>query len=209
MLQFRARLHVYIDNEQWESVLEQNNVYDDERIVFFGDSQIDLWWMSPYFGSLPIINRGISGDWATKAVDRFDNDALAPKPRTVLILIGTNDIGHAQPIDAISDSIHTMVEKAVNSNANVILCSILPVAGKFIDNHSLNDVLELNRCIKKISDEHENTLFVDLFTPLSDEHGMFRKELTRDGLHPNKSGYMVMSKAVMPHLVSSQLAQSN
>ena len=87
--------------DRWEQTLSHNKIYDNNLIVFFGDSQIDLWWMAPSFGSLPVVNKGISGDWALKAVNRFDKDVIALKPKLLVMLIGTNDLGNGQTVDAI------------------------------------------------------------------------------------------------------------
>ena len=139
MFQFRDRLHEFIDNDRWEQTLSENNIYNDNLIIFFGDSQIDLWWMAPSFGSLPIVNKGVSGDWALKAADRFEKDVINLKPKILVMLIGTNDLGNGQPIDSIISNIEIMLKKAANQNIKIIICSLLPVRGEYIENHPLNN----------------------------------------------------------------------
>ena len=202
MFQFRDRLHEFIDNDRWEQTLSQSKIYDDDLIVFFGDSQVDLWWMAPSFGSLPIVNKGISGDWASKAIDRFDKDVLALKPKLLVMLIGTNDLGNGQKITAINSNISVMLDKASNQDIKIILCSLLPVRGEYKENHPLKDLLQINKGFKLLSQKY-NADYVDFYSQLIDENGTFKGEFTSDGLHPSRTGYMKMSKILMPYLLKN------
>ena len=202
MFQFRDRLHEFIDNDHWEQTLYQNKIYDNDLIVFFGDSQVDLWWMAPSFGSLPIKNKGISGDWALKAIDRFDKDVLALKPKLLVMLIGTNDLGNGQTIEAINSNIDIMLNKAANQNIKIILCSLLPVRGEYIGNHPLKDLLQINKGLRLLSQKYDAD-YVDFYSQLIDENGTFKVEYTSDGLHPSRAGYMKMSKIITPYLLKN------
>jgi lysophospholipase L1-like esterase len=191
-----------IDNSRWEKTLSANKLYDDYLIVFLGDSQIDRWLMAPSFGTLPIINRGLSGDWALKAVDRFDKDVINKKPKLVVLLIGGNDLWNGQPIDAIISHIEMMLKKSTNQNIKVILCSLLPVGKNYIKNLPPEDLLLMNRRLETLSKQYKAD-YVDFYSQLIDENGLFRSDLTSDGLHPSESGYLRMSKIIFPYLMKN------
>ena len=200
--QYKDKFQEITDNQRWENILTENHIYDDNSIVFFGDSQISRWQMAPSFGSLPILNRGISGDWALKVLDRFDKDVLKLKPKLLVLLIGTNDLEHGQSIDAILDNIGIMLEKAHEQKIKVILCSLLPVTGKYIKDRPLNDILKINKNLRVLSLKHAAD-YVDFHSQLIDEEGKFIQGLTSDGLHPSRSGYLKMTKILFPYLIKN------
>jgi len=199
MFQFRDRLHQFIDNRRWETTLKKNGMYEKNKIIFFGDSEIDLWWMSPSFGVFPIKNKGISGDWAAKAIRRFKKDVLDEHPKAVVILIGTNDLGNEQPVDDIIKHIEIMIQKAIHSKIHVILCSLLPVRNEYVQNHPPKVLAMINKRLKFLSSKY-GTDYVDFYSHLVDQKGLFQKDLTNDGLHPNWNGYLCMSKILLPYL---------
>ena len=203
------KMHLYKDkyqeithNQRWENMLTENNIYHDDSIVFLGDSQISRWQMAPSFGSLPVLNRGISGDFALKVADRFDKDVLKLKPRLLVLLIGTNDLAIGQTIDAILNNIEAILKKANTHKIKVILCSLLPVAGKYIQDHPLDDILAINNRFSELSLKH-NADYVDFHSQLIYNEGQFMPDLTSDGLHPSRSGYLKMTKILFPYLVDS------
>jgi lysophospholipase L1-like esterase len=49
----------------------------------------------------------------------------------------------------------------------------------------------LNAWIRNYADQN-GFVYLDYYPALSDQQGMFRKELTYDELHPNDAGYEVM-----------------
>ena len=202
MQQYKDKFQEITDNQRWESILTENHIYDDNSIVFLGDSQISRWKMAPSFGSLPVLNRGISGDWALKARDRFDKGVFKLGPKLLVLLIGTNDLEHGQSIDAILDNIEIMLKKAHEKNIKVILCSLLPVTGKYIKDRPLNDILEINKNLRVLSLKH-NADYVDFHSQLIDEEGKFIQDLTSDGLHPSRSGYLKMTKILFPYLIKN------
>ncbi len=200
--QYKDKFLEVTDNQRWENILAENNIYDDNSIVFFGDSQISRWQMAPSFGSLPILNRGISGDWALKSLKRFDRDVLKLKPKLLVLLIGINDLGNDQKVNAILSNIETMIEMASEHNIKVILCSLLPVTGKYVKDVPLNDILKINEKLDELSLKHKAD-YVDFHSPLVNSEGRFIQGFTVDGLHPNKFGYMLMSKILFPYLIKN------
>src|SRR5450755_686801 len=66
----------------------------ETRVVFMGDSITDGWGRlrGQFFPGKPYVNRGISGQTTPQMLIRFRPDAIALKPKAVVILAGTNDI---------------------------------------------------------------------------------------------------------------------
>src|ERR1017187_7575684 len=104
----------------------------EERIVFMGDSITDFWGRryGKFFPGKPYINRGISAQLTPQMLLRFRADVIALKPRVVVILGGTNDIGGSLgPVapEATRDILMSMVDLARANGIRVVLSSLTPV----------------------------------------------------------------------------------
>jgi lysophospholipase L1-like esterase len=53
-------------------------------------------------------------------------------------------------------------------------------------------IVTLNSWIKNYAAQHHDT-YLDYFSAMVDDYGFLKKELSDDGLHPNKDGYAVMA----------------
>lgn len=172
----------------------------DIRVVFMGDSITDLWNLDKYFPGKGYINRGVSGQSTAQMLVRFDQDVLALHPRIVWILAGTNDIAGRREDDVVAN-IRAMITACAKNNIHCLVGSILPITDACSngDTSKLRSVvrppktiLGLNRALADMCRE-ENATFVDLHSKVIDDNGLFRKELTSDGLHPNGNGYTELS----------------
>lgn len=190
-----------LENQQ---LLKQLN--DGNRIVFIGDSITEFWKQkdSIFFNQNNYINRGISGQTSVHVLERFDNDVISLKPKSVIILVGINDIAeNFGPIslEEIMVNITLMVEKSLKNNIEVLLCSILP-ANSFYWNpkiQPIEKIRQLNQmieayCILKQLD------FVDYYTEMVDENLSLDKKYTDDGVHPNLAGYFKMKAILETHI---------
>ena len=181
---------------------------DEQRVVFMGDSITDMW-AQPQFGGFfpgkPYIDRGISGQTTPQMLIRFRPDVLALQPRVVLILAGTNDLaGNTGPmtLEAIEGNLASMSDLAHANGIRVVFASVLPVhdfghradgsAIVITDRRPPAKILELNEWIKSFAAKHGDG-YLDYFSAMVDGHGFLKKELSEDGLHPNKTGYEVMA----------------
>jgi len=63
-----------------------------KRIVFFGDSRIQMWHPLPTIPHAVLINNGIGGQTTAQCLVRIDNDVVALKPELVVIQVGINDL---------------------------------------------------------------------------------------------------------------------
>ena len=178
------------------------------RVVFLGDSITDIWAqpaLGIFFPGKPYIGRGISGQTTPQMLVRFRPDVIALQPRMVVILAGTNDIaGNTGPmtLDEIEANLASMSELALANGIRVVLASVLPVydggrssEGKplvMTDRRPPEKILALNAWIKNYA-SHQGFIYLDYFSAMVDDHGFLKKELSEDGLHPNKAGYAVMA----------------
>jgi lysophospholipase L1-like esterase len=180
----------------------------EPRVVFMGDSITDIWAqpaLGIFFPGKPYIGRGIGGQTTPQMLIRFRPDVIALQPRIVVILAGTNDIaGNTGPmsLEEIESNLASMSELAHANGIRVILASVLPVYdgghtgdGKpltMTDRRRPEKILALNAWIKNYASHHGDS-YLDYLSSMADEHGFLKKELSDDGLHPNKAGYAVMA----------------
>lgn len=181
---------------------------DQQRVVFMGDSITDAW-PDPRFGEFfpgkPYVGRGISGQTTPQMLIRFRPDVIALRPAAVVILAGTNDLaGNTGPmsVDDIEANLASMSELAHVNKIKVVFASVLPVYdgghradGSIItmtDRRQPEKILALNQWIKTYCADHDD-IYLDYFSAMVDDKGFLKKDLSDDGLHPNKAGYDVMA----------------
>ena len=176
---------------------------DERRVVFMGDSITEEWsnLYPEYFTEKGYINRGIGGQTTPQMLIRFKPDVVDLKPEIVVILAGTNDIaGNTGPSNAkmITDNIFSMAEIAKAYQMKVVLSSILPVyeydwARETKDPPST--IQAVNEALKQYASDHE-LIYLDYFSSMVDERQGLNSDYTSDGVHPNESGYILMSSLV-------------
>ena len=174
----------------------------EERVVFMGDSITDGWGRgpnrAPFFPGKPYVNRGISGQTTAQMLLRFYPDVIALKPKAVLILAGTNDIGgNLGPVtlESIEENLMAMTDLARANNIKVVLASLTPVCDYHRPQTATRPpekINTLNRWIKEYTATHHLT-YLDYFSSTVDDKGFFQAAITDDGLHPNNKGYEIMA----------------
>jgi lysophospholipase L1-like esterase len=208
--QYRAsRIAVYTDDFGQLARYREANAKlappapNEKRVVFFGDSITDLWRLDEYFPGKPYINRGIGGQTTPQMLVRFRQDVIDLHPAAVIILAGTNDIaGNTGPmrLEDIEADFCSLNELAHSNRIKVIYSSILPVhnytpkSKDFFAERSPQKILALNLWLKNhCSSATNNCLYLDYFSAMVDEHGLMKKDLADDGLHPNAAGFKIMA----------------
>jgi lysophospholipase L1-like esterase len=171
------------------------------RVVFFGDSITDIWKLDESFPGKPYVNRGIGGQTTSQMLVRFRQDVINLQPKAVVILAGTNDIaGNTGKIsnEDIEANLASMAELARVHGIKVIFSSVLPVnnytpeSQDFFAQRPMERVLALNRWLKDYCAAND-LIYLDYFNAVVDDKGLLRRELARDGLHPNKDGFAIMA----------------
>jgi lysophospholipase L1-like esterase len=173
----------------------------EERVVFMGDSITDGWGRNvkvPFFPGKPYINRGISGQTTAQMLLRFYPDVVALKPKAVVFLAGTNDIGgNLGPVtlESIEDNLAAMSDIARANGIKVVLASLTPVCDYHRPQTAQRPpekIIALNHWIKDYC-AHNHFVYLDYFSATVDDKGFFKAEITNDGLHPNEAGYAIMA----------------
>jgi lysophospholipase L1-like esterase len=173
----------------------------ETRVVFFGDSITDQWNLAQSFPGKDYVNRGISGQTTSQMLVRFRQDVVDLKPSVVVILAGTNDIaGNTGPItnSDIEANFASLAELARAHHIAVVYSSILPVhnytpeSQEFFAQRSPERIVALNRWLADYCSSN-SLVYLDYFTAMVDAKGRLKRDLARDGLHPNQAGYAIMA----------------
>ena len=168
------------------------------KVVFFGNSITELWQAAdPALFTGGVVDRGISGETSGQGLVRFYPDVVALHPKVVHILVGTNDIagnnGPNRPED-FKNNIRAMVDIAKANHVQVILASITP-AGVIPWRKEINAsarILELNAWMSAYA-KANGVIYVDYHRVLAGPDGAMKPGLSRDGVHPLRSGYALMT----------------
>jgi lysophospholipase L1-like esterase len=174
----------------------------EKRVVFMGNSITEGWInLDPgFFSGKAYVNRGISGQTTPQMLVRFRPDVINLKPAVIVILAGINDIaGNTGPstLEMIEDNLASMVDLAKAHGISIVLSSVLP-AFDFPWRPGMQPaekVVQLNGWIKNFA-KNNGCVWLDYFTPMSDDRHGLKAELTFDGVHPNLAGYKIMEPLV-------------
>lgn len=176
-------------------------VAGQKRVVFLGDSITDYWKLADYFPGKPYLNRGIDGQSTPEMLVRFRQDVIGVRPKVLVVLAGTNDIagvtGRTSNED-IESNYASMAELARAHGIHVVFASVLPVHNYTQDskeNFALRPqerILGLNSWLKEYCTKN-GLVYLDYFGAVVDEHGMLKRGLSDDGLHPTDAGYKIMA----------------
>jgi lysophospholipase L1-like esterase len=174
---------------------------NENRVVFFGDSITDIWKLDDSFPGKHYVNRGIGGQTTSQMLVRFRQDVIDLQPKILVILAGTNDVaGNTGPISNkdIEANLASMADLAKVHGIRVIFSSILPVnnytpeAQEFFASRPPERILALNDWLKGYCEKNGLT-YLDYFSAMVDDKGLLKRDLAKDGLHPDQAGFAVMS----------------
>jgi len=173
----------------------------EERVVFMGDSITDGWGRnnngSTFFPGKPYINRGISGQVTAQMLLRYYPDVIALKPKVVVILAGTNDIGgNIGPVslESTENNLMAMADLSRANDIKVVLAALTPVCDYHRPQTATRPpekILALNAWLKEYTAKN-HFVYLDYYSATVDDKGFFKAEITGDGLHPNAAGYEIM-----------------
>jgi acyl-CoA thioesterase I len=171
------------------------------RVVFLGDSITEFWNLAKSFPGEPYLNRGISGQTTSQMLLRMFPDVIHLQPDAVIILAGTNDIAGntgAVTLAMIQDNIRALLELAEKHGIKVVLCTVTPVSDYTVTPQTIrrppSDIIKLNAWIRSYA-KREGVELADYYLAVVDEQGFLGKSFSSDGLHPNESGYALLTPA--------------
>lgn len=178
------------------------------RMVFLGDSITEDWRLNEYFTERDLINRGIGGQTTGQMLGRFRQDVLALNPKAVVILGGTNDLERGILLNQISDNLAMMGDLAKAHGIRPAFASLLPVSDYHKDadprfemtkTHSPDAIRSLNQWIEAYC-RSEGFVYLNYYSAMADASGHMPPDMSDDGLHPNATGYRVMSPVALEAL---------
>ena len=173
----------------------------EKRVIFVGDSITDYWKLTDYFPRKAYINRGIDGQTTPQMLVRFRQDVIDLHPKVVVMLAGTNDIAGVTgrtSNEEIESNYASMAELARVHGIRMVFASVLSVYNYTHDAEESfalrprERILGLNKWLKDYCAKN-HLVYLDYFNVLVDEHGMLKRDLSDDGLHPNDAGYKIMA----------------
>lgn len=214
-------LTVPADTRRWEFDLSNEALIVQgirPDMVFIGDSITHFWELQAYFGGERkiIINRGISADTSEYVCKRFYADVLQLKPKLVVIMIGTNDLGWMlEQLDSVNtnktcENIEIMAGQAQAEDIKVAIGSLLPVRGpswypipEFIERKNAQ-IVDTNTRLKDVA-LNIGATYIDYHSMMVDDNGWLRPELAEDGVHPHSTGYAIMAGVLRAALSEKQM----
>ena len=172
------------------------------RLVFIGDSITASWdpgLFSHFYGARAPLLLGIGGDFTQGVLTRLPREWGPMRPRLVVLLIGTNNLGNgaapdiALGIAEIVRQIHTL-----SSGTRVLIVGLLPRGAGPAD-PSRPTIVQINQMVARCAD-NRTTFFADIGPLLLDPNGALPTEISFDSLHLTPIGYAIMATALEPEI---------
>jgi len=178
--------HPYYKSKLKESALAQHC-----DLVFLGDSLTDFHDWSA-FGTHH--NAGIAGDTTDGLLYRL-HYTLEKKPKTVVLMVGVNDLLQGQEIETMKRNYRKIFE-TIETIDTVVVLSLLPVQ-MVPQTELINEkIIRLNHFLKKEC-QARGFDYVDLYSLVVDIDGGIRNEFTTDGVHLTTQAYTIWERQLM------------
>jgi len=173
-----------------------------DRILFLGDSLTERWdpdiWQQ-HFAARDAINAGINGDRTEHLLWRLDHGNLdGPPPPGVVLLIGTNDLGHGREPETAAEGIRAnLIRLRERLPQSRILLVALPPRSQDPQDRLRREVGAVNRLIAACGDQRE-VLYADIGGVLLDGQGRLTAPVSPDRLHFSALGYRKLAGQLDP-----------
>jgi len=172
------------------------------RTVFIGDSMLYGFNNFPDYLPESVVNLAVTTSTASNAHQNASK-AASLHPKSVFVMTGTNDI-QAGSIDLFSktyDSILSTIE-VESPGTKIYAETLFPVNWaafpqlQKIDNPSVD---LYNSAILGVVSAHRNVVLIDFNATFTDSDGNMKKEISKDGMHLNQSGYQIWGSLLAPY----------
>ncbi|MCF6746301.1 hypothetical protein E9529_18895 [Blastococcus sp. KM273128] len=132
-------------------------------------------------------NFGVGGERSDEILARVP-EALDPRPATVLVLAGTNDVRQGRTEGTIGNL--TRMAEEIEAGGATPVFATLPPSDEFPE-----ETAALNERLQAWADE-QGVELLDFWTPLADADGTFADGMSDDGTHPSAEGTEVLADVV-------------
>ena len=177
---------------------------EDSEICFIGDSITFAWDLDLFFPNTVNHKFAKNGAWV-QTLTKWDLSKCQDK-KTVL-LIGTNNIGPLDPNAIDRDSVERdlaelYIQLAKKINASTLFAiSILPRKSRGQTSETNIFFYEQNETLKHyLKKSSIDYKFIDVFDLFIDENYNLIEPYFKDGVHPNITGYEILSREVRRYL---------
>lgn len=175
---------------------------ENKRLLFIGDSLIEFFDWERRFPGHVVFNRGRAGETVEGLLSRFHQGLSGiERPDSVFIMTGINNlaIGDGNFISAYESVLENMRE--IWPHVRIYMHNLLPVLFPMISN---DEITEVNKRLKKISDEHD-VHYIDIHAMFLDREGRpIAAYLLDDGVHVSDKGYKAWSDVIEQIIKDSQ-----
>ena len=163
-------------------------------VVLLGDSITEGGEWQELLPTLPVVNRGISGETASQLLGRVGSPLN--RPAAVVLLIGTNDLARGVSGLHVADTVRRILDQIewTCPDSPVLLQSVMPRSPKFAA-----EIRDLNARYRRLADARARVDYIDLWPLLSDGPSI-RPTYSFDSLHLNGAGYRAWVSALRPAL---------
>ncbi|MDV3352365.1 GDSL-type esterase/lipase family protein [Leptothoe sp. LEGE 181152] len=195
--------------QQWVSLLGQEietmaDKNPDHLTILLGDS-LSLWFPAELLPGRRIwMNQGISGEKTYTLLSRLHLLDVA-NVDTIFLMIGINDLIWGQSDQDVLNNYRDIMDYLATNHPDtqVVVQSILPHGAETATWESRHLLLELpneriramNQALENIADDYD-AYYLELYPIFSNGEGKLRPDLTTDGLHLNREGYLVWRAAI-------------
>ena len=200
---YQAYPHFY--NRMIEFVNENNTIKNCD-VCFVGDSLTEMMDVS-YFKDLKCVNRGIVSDKSAGILMTLDDRVIKTNPKTIFMLIGSNDICDGYTIKQIENNIKDIIAycKEKLPNVNFIISTVLPpcyyqanhVEQIYPDCRDILRIKALNEVILSLQDIKNNVKVFDGYSILADKNDSLELDDTLDGVHLTKKAYEKLQSKII------------
>ncbi|OKH40520.1 G-D-S-L family lipolytic protein [[Phormidium ambiguum] IAM M-71] len=195
--------------QKWINILQQEAEVTAKKQpshlnVLLGDS-LSLWFPPDL---LPTeknwLNQGISGEISQglwRRLSLFDRT----QPERIYVMIGINDLIRGVDDRTLLKNYRKIVRRLrrVHPQSQIVVQAILPHGGEESTWEGrdrliaipITRIQQLNQELAAIAQEEE-VKFLDLYPLFTNPQGHLRADLTTDGLHLNRQGYLVWRSAI-------------
>ena len=164
----------------------------DVKLCFIGDSMIANWDVERYFPNRIVENLGKDGIGIAEMTAFTQSNPSAD----AIVLIGTNDIKSSMTDEQVENYIEQYIYTIEQLKyRRIVLISILPTS-----NESKNQrIKKVNAGIKEALSHKSNIVYVDCYDVFL-RGDVIKEELSREGLHLNDYGYILLTDKVKGRL---------
>ena len=177
---------------------------DQGALVFLGDSITQGWGdnFRGHFKGVKVANRGISGDTTRGVLIRLKEDVLSLNPKSVVILIGTNDLEEKATPEVIAGNLKLIIAALKKHNAKmpIILCNTFPSSAT--KRRPADQIKKINQLYFAAVKGDPQIIVLDTWMLFADAKGDAKKPEFPDLLHPNQIGYDKWAAALRPLLAT-------